>query len=234
MSFGRTSLLSLWVLGGCVGEVMEPQGVAAYLLDAGTPQDDATIRLRLASDPLLDPLRTVEGCMMWRVEGVKCRIVADGEEADVAIGVSDEECVEEKDGSVVLARAFSANRTIVVYKNCVLRGVGSRDQTQSDALYATIIAHEIGHHLGIWEHVPEGCDEPHLTHPVGGPVCGAAVMNPLIDTRLRGFVTGYDMMAFDLREKDLSIVRVQEQSLVTDDAGADGEDDGGCVLRMRM
>lgn len=234
MSFGRTSLLSLFVLGGCVGEVSEPQGAAAYLLDAGAPQDDAIIRLRLASDPLLDPLRTVEGCMMWRAKGVKCRIVPDGDEADVAIGISDEECVEAKDGSVVLARAFSANRTIVVYRNCVLRGVESRSQAQSDALYAVIIAHEIGHQLGIWEHVPEGCDEPHQTHPVGGPVCGSAVMNPLIDVQLRGFVTGYDMMAFDLREKDMSIVRVQEQSLVIEDGGADGEDGGDCVLRTMM
>jgi hypothetical protein len=87
-----------------------------------------------------------------------------------------------------------------------------------DALWP-VVSHEIGHELGIWTHVPTDCDDPETrTHPELGPVCGPALMNPMVHRGLRG-ITVLDHAAYDLRDEDHSILRLDA--------------DGGCVLRAR-
>lgn len=216
----------------CVGEITEPAG--PDIQETGTKEsvnkdspDPSAIRIRLVNDPLLDPLLTLEGCLMWRAQGISCRIVPDGQKADMSIVVSDIECKPLENGDIILGRAKWDQHVITIYRNCIQKGVEQRTQEDDDALYVAVVAHEIGHQLGIWEHIPEDCSEPHLKDPVGGAICGFALMNPHVHPNLRGFITGYDVLAFSHRDTSMSSVHDDDQTTSSVSEGPD------CELRAR-
>jgi hypothetical protein len=69
-----------------------------------------------------------------------------------------------------------------------------------------VMTHEVGHQLGIWDHVPYApeCKDA-KTHPGGRKVCGPAVMNPHYNPRI-GYVTEIDALAFDVRDREHSVL----------------------------
>lgn len=161
------------------------------------PYDEPAFTLSVWVDttkPLLDRDDTLAGCSKWLAKGIVCRIVESRAEADVAVFTDDKPCIKDEDGHYTLAMAWSDGH-IVFYSACYGKP-GDYDRHK----FRTVLTHEIGHEVGVWEHVPEDCDGEHLTHPSGEPVCGVAVMNPMYDDDVY-FVTVVDALAFDLRDE---------------------------------
>ena len=144
--------------------------------------------------PLLDLADVVRGCIEWRAKGVICRLAADPASADVRISVDDKPCVPDAEGLKTLALAYHDGR-IVFMPKCF---DGSTDYVRR--LFRAVMTHEVGHEVGIWEHVPLKCDGKAASHD-GRPICGPAVMNRLADADL-GFVTVVDSLAFEARAAD--------------------------------
>ncbi len=157
------------------------------------------------------------GCEIWSEEGVACVIVHDREYADVAVEADRRPCVPHDDGLRTLAEAYQGGR-IVFYTRCFMDG-GSFDRGQ----FRTVMGHEIGHEIGIWEHVPLECGDGALRHPDGHRICGRAIMNPLYDKDV-SFMTPVDSLAFDVRDPAISV-------LVADKAPPPDRPD--CVYRSR-
>ena len=105
------------------------------------------------------------------------------------------------DGTYTLATAFG-DHTVVFETQCMAM---RPDGTAEPNMFRTVMGHEMGHQLGVWAHVPEGCDEPHVTHPTGGPLCGQALMNPMFDSNI-SFMTALDHLAFEMRDRDASVL----------------------------
>ncbi len=183
--------LSSSVLMSCVGEIGDPAGT-----DAGDPGSDYRVPVWVQPHPDLDPDDVVAGCDVWAAVGVSCTATTDAA-APIRVYASDAPCIPDTEGHVVLATAYGDG--IIVFENrCLARDLIGRVDRQE---FATVFGHELGHELGIWEHVPASCDEPHLTHPRSGPVCGRALMNPFYDPGVDVLMVP-DALAFDLRSPD--------------------------------
>lgn len=150
--------------------------------------------------PFLKRGTVSDGCVVWHPEGVRCRIADDEASADVRVFADDGACVKNDDGSYTLATAYP-DRVIVVRMRCFRTAFGGGVDERK---LATVMGHEIGHELGVWEHVPKTCDGPHLTHPSDGPVCGRALMNPMYDKEV-SFMTVHDHLAFEMRAGGVSL-----------------------------
>lgn len=176
----------------------------SYDLYDDDPDGFRTVTLWVAPHPDIPPDLARMACESWRPEGVLCRLVDDAHDALVRIRPHEGECVENEDGSYPLGRAWVGGE-IALEIEC-LRRFGGTPPARS-ALWP-VISHEVGHQLGIWTHVPAGCDEPGVVeHPEGGPVCGEALMNPMIHRGLEG-ITMLDHYAYDLRDEDFSVLRL--------------------------
>lgn len=186
-------------LCGCAGEIDGPPGSWS---PAG-PSDDGTITVSVwvQDHPLLRHNAATDGCDLWYPEGIRCDLVADEKDADVRIYAYDGECTKNPNGTYTLATAYP-DRSVVVRTKCF---GPTPEGAINDFAFMTVMGHEVGHQLGIWLHVPEKCAEPHLTHPTGGPLCGQALMNPLYDPNV-SFMTAYDHLAFEMRDRDLSVI----------------------------
>ncbi len=183
-------------------------GCASDAGDAGSwspapPADDGTraVKVWVQDHPLLRHNAAAEGCDLWYPEGIRCDLDADERDADVRVYAYDGPCTKNADGTYTLAMA-SPDRNVVVWTQCFRP---TPDAKIDDDAFRTVMGHEIGHQLGVWLHVPETCAEPHLTHPSGGPVCGQALMNPIYDPNV-SFITGQDHLAFEMRDRDLSVL----------------------------
>ena len=156
-----------------------------------------TLSLWLAKKPLLDPVDVLASCNEWQVKGVTCRLAASRQTADVVIDVGAMPCHVDGDGNRTLAYS-TRDGHIVLFSSCFEQR-GRYDYRR----LRTVITHEIGHVMGIWDHVPAECDgaatPPPLKHPSGRAVCGAALMNLQYDRDVP-FVTDIDGLAFDLRD----------------------------------
>ncbi len=144
------------------------------------------------------------GCEIWREKGVACVIVHDREYADIVVEADRRPCVPHDDGLRTLAEAYRGGR-VVFYTSCFMDG-GSFDRGE----FRTVMGHEVGHELGIWEHVPLECDAKAPRHPEGQRICGRAVMNPLYDKDV-SYMTPVDGLAFDVRDPEISVLVIDRE-----------------------
>lgn len=189
----------------------------------GEPDQWLTLSVFTGSHALLDEEKVWEACLQWMPKGVICDQVSDRKLADVVIEATDKACETNSDGTYTIGWASSNGVTghITIMAAC---------PGWDDNQLIGVLAHELGHVIGIWKHVPKSCDEEHLTHPNGEAVCGIATMNPIHNEGL-DYTTLIDGLAFDLREQQYSLLRpfgqtvmltVSEPKLTTLRTGLDG------------
>ncbi len=177
-------LLLTFLFGGC-GDNLDP----------GQPSTTSfsTVHVRVTEDADLPPLEILHACSFWNEVGVQCLLVKDVLDTDIDIVANHDTCV--RSSETPLAEAVLYDATIVVFAGCLARlPDGSLVLTE----YRQLIAHEIGHTLGIWDHVQDRCDGK---EPVYGDrhLCGRAVMNPYIGTLPA--LTDLDKLAFEHRDE---------------------------------
>ena len=159
------------------------------------------------------------GCEIWNDKGVSCVIVRDPELADVRVYADPRPCTPNADGHRTLAEAWQSGK-IVFYTSCFMDG-STFDRHQ----FRAVMGHEIGHEIGVWDHVPLECTASCRRHPNGTQVCGRALMNPLYDKDVY-FMTPADGLAFDVRDPMHSVlVEVADRPAPPDEPG--------CVYRTR-
>lgn len=187
--------MAVALLCGACGADSEYAGV-----NPGAPGECLDHGIWVQDDPDLSPALASDGCHFFGPEGVCCPTAA-RDDADVRIYSNPQPCpLTPGADAYVLAVAFKQG-TIVVNTQCLDRPYGSSPSAEQ---FRNIIAHEVGHVLGMWFHIPRDCDSedpslPVRIHPSGAPICGPAIMNPLLDVSLNG-PTGPDLLAFDLRD----------------------------------
>jgi len=175
-----------------------------YDLYEHEPESFRTIAVWVEPHPDIPPELARQACESWRPEGVLCEIVADPMMALVRIRSSIGPCEKLKDGTYPLGRAYGGG-DITLEIECLRKYGGA---PIAERVLWPVIAHEVGHELGIWIHVPTGCDGPDvMEHPEVGPVCGTALMNPEAHFGLKG-ITTIDHGAYGLREEDHSVLRI--------------------------
>ncbi|OGL73714.1 hypothetical protein A3C96_02875 [Candidatus Uhrbacteria bacterium RIFCSPHIGHO2_02_FULL_60_10] len=188
-----------------------------------------SLTMWLEKHPLLNAESALRGCQQWQPKGVICRLTTKRSEANVFVLAVEKPCRPEEDGKRVLARAYAESKLIAVYADCFLNGAGAYDHD----IFQIVMTHEIGHQVGIWEHVAEKCTEQTPRHPNGRSVCGEAAMNPTVDERVN-YITEIDGLAFDLRRRDytaltpLQRMSGESQPRVTPD-GAEPD----CIFRTK-
>jgi hypothetical protein len=198
------------MLGSC-------SSVALYARQAETHSLFA--RVWVEDDPLVPKQAVLKGCRFWEAKGLLCGLVSKPEHANIRVYSDAVKCgegesrIEPEQHKLKMrcAHASSAmgksgralaeahhDGKIVVFTDCTAPG-GKLD---ADELAITI-AHEFGHQLGIWDHIPVDCADKSAvikTHPTGRAVCGPnAVMNPSHPKGIEG-ITDLDALAFDLRD----------------------------------
>ncbi len=192
------TLLFLSALAACGDDI------PSYDLYEAEPSEFRTATFWIEPHPELPATLAREACEAWRPEGVLCAQVDDPLEALIRIRAGTDACEEDADGNYALGRAWVGGE-IVLMIGCLRKFGGT--PISEDILWPTI-AHEVGHQLGIWHHVPTDCDGPDVpAHPEAGPVCGTALMNPMINRGLYG-ITLHDHHAYALRDEDLAVLRL--------------------------
>lgn len=179
--------------------------------DPSHTNEGLVIRIWIETSPNLAPEDMLKGCEAWAVKGIRCAIVTDRRASEVQVYDDPKnECKPDKDGVMAIAWAHAGGK-IVMHTPCMRKWYkfGSLDRDEVRAVFT----HEIGHQLGIWNHVPNTCDLAKInpktsklkTHPNGTKICGKAIMNPAYDPSV-DFVTLLDGLAFDLRDAWSAVV----------------------------
>ncbi len=165
-----------------------------------------TLRLWVDRDPRLDRALTVAACNRWNVMNVTCVDADSIGASDVRVSIDGRDCRQRDDkgeltGSFTLAEAYRDGRVRMMW-NCLNKDGAGFEAHQ----YGAVFAHEIGHELGIWEHVAATCDANAPKHRGDGkPICGPALLNAYYHKEI-SFVTAIDALAYDERETDLKAV----------------------------
>jgi hypothetical protein len=204
-------------LTACAGEILmdDPYGAPPPFPADG--DDCLVLGVWVQEDPdLSEPLALV-GADLWEDVGV-CGMSAMREEAHIRIYGNPQLCPpafdeEGMQTGWILAIAYGGQGTVVVNTDCLWRPYGPRTAPNAEQ-FRNIVAHEIGHVLGVWEHVPRECTDAmgHLlpetpVHASGAPICGPAIMNPFIDPALSR-LSGPDILQFDRRSMTASVLPV--------------------------
>ncbi len=192
--------------------------IKIHRIDPATGQEELVVRVWIETSENLPPDELLKACEGWAAKGVRCVLSQDIRLSDVQVYDDEKnECKEDKDGMKTVATAYGGGK-IEMFTPC-MRGwwpFKSLDMKQVRAVFM----HEIGHQLGIWDHVPDDCDPKKIdpkkavlrTHPNGRQVCGQAVMNPAYDSNVT-FITEFDGLAFEIRRKDWAVVSDPETPL---------------------
>jgi hypothetical protein len=144
------------------------------------------------------PLRAVlDGCANWRPEGVACAVTTDRAAAQVQVVVNEDACGTD-DAEGIQRIAWAGHNGVVHLRGACVTHDDAGHIDEQDV--AAVIGHEVGHELGIWDHVPETCTEDHPVDAEGGDICGAALMNPYYDPTVH-FLTAMDGLAFKHRDE---------------------------------
>ena len=168
------------------------------------PGVTVTVRLWVEDSPNLDKDDLMKGCMGWRHKGVTCVATANVMAADIRVHEDTKDCVKNKDDDYyTLAYAYRGG-DIHVRTKCFFWG-----KKINAAKLRTVVTHEVGHELGIWEHVPLECTGKAPVHPTGKAICGPAVMNPIYDSGVPE-ITEIDGLAFDVRDLNVAVVADHE------------------------
>lgn len=142
---------------------------------------------------------TLKACEEWKPKGIRCFLVDRKRRSDIRIFVDEGDCKKNDKGTYTLATAWRGGKIVFNMKCFGSLGKPNRHK------FRAVMVHEIGHHLGIWNHVPLSCKDPELRkHATGVPVCGPAVMNPMYDKDVH-FVTAVDSLAFDIRDRNIAV-----------------------------
>lgn len=200
------SLCVAWISVSC-GHASAPKTPKARLV-VGRP--NVTLRLWIDADPRIDRAVTFKACNAWNIENVHCVEATSADASDVRVSVKDMDCLQRNDagaltGSVTLGEAWRDGR-IWMMAGCLDKAGAVFEPHQ----FAAVFAHEIGHELDIWDHIPEVCGKDALLHPSGRKICGRALMNPYYHREIN-YVTVLDDLAFDLRKRDESVPDSMEE-----------------------
>ncbi|HTK60126.1 MAG TPA: hypothetical protein VL283_02880 [Candidatus Baltobacteraceae bacterium] len=190
--------LAAVALGAC--------GDNGYDLYEAEPASFRTVTFWVDPHPDVPADLARQACESWYPEGVLCALAPSSEEALIRIHAFEGACVEieGQEGAYPLGHAVGGG-DITLEIECMRKFGGT---PIAERVLWPVVAHEVGHELGIWDHVPTDCGDPEvLMHPEGGPVCGTALMNPMIHYGLEGILIE-DHYAFDLRDEDWSVLRL--------------------------
>lgn len=197
----RTMLLAIvaWFgvsCGSSAPKVKPPKG--------SPPEKTYRLMVWVEDDPRMPADVVLEGCGPWKAMGVTCERTSDKSRAAVRVYSDEGECQRWDDKAkrhrTTLAWAFHGGDIKMMMKCLTLEnGV-----VQSRQL-AGVVTHEIGHQVGVWDHVPYACEGAKTHADSGKPICGIAVMNPYFDPKLLG-LTEIDAMAFDERDVLYSVL----------------------------
>lgn len=189
-------LSALFTVAGCVGEIGGPPVAPTDHKPVAQTQTNqfATARIWVQDDPWFLKSEIKRGCEFWLDAGVQCLLVADQAESDIHMTADYDACPAADGGGVVVAWADGTGH-INVYVRCLAQDDGSVNV----AYLREMAAHEIGHQLGVWDHVPDKCDGTEKVASNGTHVCGTAVMNPRLNSLPT--LTERDLLAFQLRDQ---------------------------------
>jgi hypothetical protein len=190
-------LLAAAALGAC--------GDDAFDLYESEPASFQTVTVWVDPHPDVPAETARQACEAWYPEGVMCELAPSSEEALIRIHAFTGPCMElEMEDTYPLGHA-SVGGDITLEIECMRKFGGT---PIAERVLWPVIAHEVGHELGIWTHVPTDCGDPEvMEHPEGGPVCGQALMNPMIHYGLKGILIE-DHYAFELRDEDFSVLHL--------------------------
>lgn len=185
-------------------------GDNAFNLYHAEPEAFRTVTVWVEPHPDVPADLAREACEAWRPEGVLCELAASSEEALIRIRAFTGPCEKREDGMYPLGWATEGGDVTLMIE-CLRKFGGT---PVGKRVLWPVISHEVGHELGVWTHVPTGCEDPEvMTHPELGPVCGAALMNPSVHDGLYG-ITVIDHAAYDLRDVDHSVLRLAADGCV--------------------
>jgi len=173
----------------CLALALGACGDDAYDLYAHEPDSFRTATLWVDPHHEVPAELARQACEAWRPEGVLCELAPDPMVALVRIHMYPGPCEKNEDGSYTLGYA-SVGGDITLMIECLHRFGGM--PIDEDLLWPTI-AHEVGHELGIWMHIP--------------PDEGVALMNPKIHEGLYG-ITVLDHEAYLVRDADRGVLRL--------------------------
>jgi hypothetical protein len=168
-----------------------------------------TVRIWIQPDSRIPRAAVMDGCNKWNSERITCLEVDSPKMAKIRVYADDKPCVTKDPRNhddltlhTYLAWAYAGGDVKMMMK-CMPHD----DRTYETREFGAVITHEVGHQLGIWEHVPDSCnDEKVKLHSGDGrKICGTAVMNPHYQSGI-DYVTENDAMAFDERDTDTSVL----------------------------
>lgn len=170
----------------------------------GPPEGAWRLMIWIEDDPRMPADVVLEGCAPWKIMGVTCERTADKAVAAVRVHSDDGACQRWDDKAkrqrTTLAWAFHGGDIKMMMKCLTMeRGAVQRRQL------AGVVTHEIGHQVGVWEHVPYACKDAKIHAASKRPICGIAVMNPYYDPQVVE-PTEIDAMAFDERDPLYSVL----------------------------
>jgi hypothetical protein len=157
------------------------------------PLDSGDIRIWLQDQRDLDPVVLYDACDIWSETGFSCVLEPDKDRAGIRIYANEGPCGDpDGDGKVILGAAYGGGN-IVIETGCIGRSWGGEPDERA---MRVLLAHEIGHIIGL-PHVNPDCYAADLPRHWSGPaICGAAVMNPAINPAV-DYMTGGDWLNFE-------------------------------------